>query len=245
MRTRLALAFLVAGCTIKNENHCYYNGGSAACAEQDPERGFCSQCTNDNDGCVKEQPSAACWVDGGTESVGTTVSTSTETSTTIASSESTLSATTTSTSSESSTTQAPETSSSTGEPPPCGNGVLDEPEQCDGDAFGDASCQTLGYDGGALSCRPDCFYDLSTCEAPGTCDNDMLDMDEQCDGNEFDVETCAEYDGVYGGGVLECNANCTYNTDDCCVAGGQLCNAATNCCKGDGHCLLGLLVCPL
>lgn len=244
MRTWLALSFLAAGCTIKNENHCYYNGKSPACASLDPAKPFCSQCTNDNDGCVAEMPSSACYVDGGTETsaVG---SSSSEASTTISASESTL-VTTTSTSTEtSSSTQPADSGSSTGEPSPCGNGVLDAPEQCDGEAFGEASCMSLGYDGGTIGCTPSCFYDLSQCMAPGTCDNDNLDEGEQCDGNHFDVQTCAEYDGVYGGGVLGCNPNCTYNTDDCCVAGGQLCNAATNCCKGDGHCLLGLLVCPL
>lgn len=228
---------LAAACTIKNENHCYYNGKSEACAAQDSEKPFCSQCTNDNDGCVAEMPSTACYAGGGTET-GTTGPSSSEASTTASASESTL-VTTTSTSTEtSSSTQPPETSSSTGEPSPCGNGVLEAPEQCDGAAFGDATCMSLGYDGGTLSCTPSCFYDPSTCDAPGTCANGMLDMDEDCDGNLFTVRTCAEYDNVYGGGVLGCNPNCTYNTDECCVADGQLCNGATNCCSD--NCLLAL-----
>lgn len=46
----------------------------------------------------------------------------------------------------------------------CGDGVLGPPEQCDGDALGDATCQSLGFMGGALACRFDCTHDTHGCD---------------------------------------------------------------------------------
>ena len=50
--------------------------------------------------------------------------------------------------------------------PHCGDGVLDSSEQCDTTALGEATCESLGFVGGALSCRTDCRYDTSDCKAP-------------------------------------------------------------------------------
>lgn len=44
----------------------------------------------------------------------------------------------------------------------CGNGVLDPGESCDGNDFGGATCQSLGYDQGALTCN-NCAVDISGC----------------------------------------------------------------------------------
>jgi len=45
----------------------------------------------------------------------------------------------------------------------CGNNIKESGEQCDGSDLGGASCQSLGYSGGTLSCRPDCTFDTSGC----------------------------------------------------------------------------------
>ena len=45
----------------------------------------------------------------------------------------------------------------------CGNNVKEGGEQCDGSDLGGASCQSLGYSGGTLRCRPDCTFDTSGC----------------------------------------------------------------------------------
>jgi hypothetical protein len=49
----------------------------------------------------------------------------------------------------------------------CGNGVLEKElgEGCDGTDFGTASCATLGYKSGALTCTRSCAVDTSTCVA--------------------------------------------------------------------------------
>ena len=51
---------------------------------------------------------------------------------------------------------------------PCGNGVLDGGEECDGTTLGGATCQSLGFSGGgALNCDPQtCTYDESMCRRP-------------------------------------------------------------------------------
>ena len=45
----------------------------------------------------------------------------------------------------------------------CGNAVIDEREQCDGDNLGGETCASLGEGGGALRCGPACLFDVSMC----------------------------------------------------------------------------------
>ena len=45
----------------------------------------------------------------------------------------------------------------------CGNGVIDAGEQCDGADLGGASCSSLGFPGGTLSCSAACTYNTSAC----------------------------------------------------------------------------------
>ena len=53
-------------------------------------------------------------------------------------------------------------------PPRCGDGFLEDGEQCDGSLS--AQCTDLGYDGGTLTCDPStCMYDTSGCMMAGAC----------------------------------------------------------------------------
>ncbi len=51
----------------------------------------------------------------------------------------------------------------------CGNGVLDGSEDCDNDAnwfpifFSGLSCESIGFDGGQLTCSDSCIVDISFC----------------------------------------------------------------------------------
>ncbi|TXD36965.1 hypothetical protein FRC98_09495 [Lujinxingia vulgaris] len=60
------------------------------------------------------------------------------------------------------------------EPPEtCGNGQLDDGELCDGALLNDATCQSLGFEGGTLTCASSCLsYDESGCDSgePPTCE---------------------------------------------------------------------------
>jgi hypothetical protein len=49
----------------------------------------------------------------------------------------------------------------------CGNNIKETGEQCDGTDLGGATCQSLGYSGGTLSCKPSCEYNTSNCTTGG------------------------------------------------------------------------------
>lgn len=53
---------------------------------------------------------------------------------------------------------------STGAEPYCGDGIIDGFEACDGGDHDGQTCQSLGYGGGVLVCRPDCSqFDTTGC----------------------------------------------------------------------------------
>jgi hypothetical protein len=45
----------------------------------------------------------------------------------------------------------------------CGNGVIDANEECDGGNLGGQTCQSLGFDGGSLSCTAGCQFNTGNC----------------------------------------------------------------------------------
>lgn len=50
----------------------------------------------------------------------------------------------------------------------CGNGFIDQSsESCDGSDFDGATCQSLGFAGGTLTCGPRCQRDTTTCTGSG------------------------------------------------------------------------------
>ncbi|MCX7778660.1 MAG: hypothetical protein N2259_00185, partial [Patescibacteria group bacterium] len=49
----------------------------------------------------------------------------------------------------------------------CGNNVKESGEQCDGVDLGNATCQSLGYQGGTLSCYQNCTFNTSKCLTGG------------------------------------------------------------------------------
>jgi len=59
----------------------------------------------------------------------------------------------------------------------CGNGVLDDNEQCEGSEFGDKTCATFGLSGGFLVCNTFCGIVVSNCTPLEQC-FDGLDNDE-------------------------------------------------------------------
>jgi|SRR3989344_5573604 len=48
----------------------------------------------------------------------------------------------------------------------CGDSVIQAPEQCDGANLDGATCDSLGYSGGTLSCASNCVFNTSQCTAP-------------------------------------------------------------------------------
>ncbi len=51
----------------------------------------------------------------------------------------------------------------------CGDGMKNGNELCDGMDLGGKTCQTEGFDGGPLSCKPDCTLDTSGCTSDPNC----------------------------------------------------------------------------
>lgn len=98
--------------------------------------------------------------------------------------------------------------------PGCGNGVIETPtEQCEGANLGGATCQSLGFVQGTLSCGTDCRFDTAMCVAAG-CGNGIIEAPaEQCEGANLGGATCQSLGFL--GGTLSCDGMCRYNTSAC------------------------------
>jgi cysteine-rich repeat protein len=93
----------------------------------------------------------------------------------------------------------------------CGNGILEQGEQCDGSAFeGNATCASLGDGGGTLKCTG-CKFDTSACTP--VCGDNKIEDGEECDGSKLGSGTCTSLG--YDGGTLSCGSNCQYNVSAC------------------------------
>jgi hypothetical protein len=126
------------------------------------------------------------------------------------------------------TTTAGETTTGTTQSGPvCGDGVIDDGEACDGDAFGDATCVSEGFVGGELSCDDTCKIDTSACVGELMC-NDAAVMDPGC--AVGDASSCACQGCVLDG-------MCTLEDDCVCgeCADDGFCGDPENC-NDDGMC---------
>ncbi len=94
-------------------------------------------------------------------------------------------------------------------PPTCGDGLIQDGEDCDASEAGTATCQSLGFDTGRLLCSATtCRYDTSLCVK--RCGNRVLDLGEACDG-ALGLMPCTTW------GYNACTDTCTVD-DRRCVA---------------------------
>ncbi len=101
----------------------------------------------------------------------------------------------------------------------CGDGVVDSGGECDDTEFGGATCVSLGYHGGALTCSSDCTFVRTACETFGSCGDGALQSDfEECEGTNFGQATCLSRG--YESGSLSCTEGCTIDESGCV---GKLC----------------------
>ena len=96
-------------------------------------------------------------------------------------------------------------------PGKCGNGEIDKNEQCDFGNLNGATCESLGHDGGTLSCGANCQFDESQC-IPAECGNGLQGPSEEC---ELDSPSARCADLEAGFGTASCGEDCTYDTSTC------------------------------
>lgn len=122
--------------------------------------------------------------------------------------------------------------------PGCGNTIIEAPtEQCEGSNLAGATCQSLGFVQGTLSCDGSCRYDTSMCVRAG-CGNMIIEAPaEQCEGANLNGATCESLGFL--GGSLSCNGMCRYDTTQCAspVCGNDITEGNERC---DGSDLNGL-----
>ena len=67
--------------------------------------------------------------------------------------------------------------------PVCGDNTKNGSDACDGTDFGDFTCETYGFDSGALSCTPSCTVDASNCFNAPVCGDGVKNGNDACDGD--------------------------------------------------------------
>lgn len=114
-----------------------------------------------------------------------------------------------------------------GEGPACGDGQVEGTEQCDGAELGGQSCEGLGFPSGTLACNADCTFDSSMCGGgAAVCGDGNADAGEACDGADLSGQSCASQG--FSGGVLSCDAGCSFDTSGC-TGGGDRCTFDSDC----------------
>ncbi len=105
----------------------------------------------------------------------------------------------------------------------CGDGTIDEGEQCDGLDWGPITgCHDFdAFTNGLLTCDDNCFFNTSGCSDTGpTCGDGIIHPGEQCDGANWGPVTNCTYFDNYVGGTLSCNAagspdECLFDLSQC------------------------------
>lgn len=112
----------------------------------------------------------------------------------------------------------------------CGNGTIETPEECDGDALDGEDCVSLGYASGVLACGSDCVFDKTMC-VERACGDGVLDPEETCDGASLGAHTCASEGFVSG--TLGCTIDCLLDTAECSACGDGSVDAGEECDASD------------
>lgn len=75
----------------------------------------------------------------------------------------------------------------------CGNGVVDDGEDCDTFAFANLDCTDFGFYAGSLSCTHLCTVNTALCRVAPECGNGKIETGETCDdGNWSTDDACPD-----------------------------------------------------
>lgn len=131
----------------------------------------------------------------------------------------------------------------------CGNDVIEDAEECEGDNFQGETCESLGWAGGTLTCSDNCLIVPFSCESAGA-GTACTDSNSDC---PVDAPFCVDMVCTVGGEDDPCE-----NNNDCnplapfCAAGschdgdlGDPCDFESDCAPsspycGGGQCTEGL-----
>lgn len=94
----------------------------------------------------------------------------------------------------------------------CGNGEVDQDEECDGSDFDGRDCGDFGFVTGELSCTPNCKLDATAC-LNQLCGNGVVEGDEDCDGTELGGVECSDLG--FSVGLPVCGDDCVFDTSGC------------------------------
>jgi cysteine-rich repeat protein len=118
--------------------------------------------------------------------------------------------------------------------PDCGNGVINQGEDCDGVDLGGIDCVALGYSWGDLACQWNCAFDETACsDSQPVCGNDILEATEQCDGPDLGGATCEGLGEGFTGGDLNCATGCLFDSAGCTTCGNGLVETPEVCDDGN------------
>lgn len=178
---------------------------------------------------------------GATTGASTTSADSSGTSTAV---ESTTDATTTDAGSDTDPSSSDSTgtttaATTTGIADACGNGVIDDDEDCDGEALAQ-TCEGLGFLGGTLACTDVCGFDIGECLV-FACGNGQCDSAEDSCNCVMDCPDDPSACSACECGDADANPSCScaedcFASDTCCD---DICDAEASC----GTALFGCAVC--
>lgn len=120
---------------------------------------------------------------------------------------------------------------------PCGDGLRQGDEECDGDDHGGLTCVDLGFNTGELICTPGCLLDVVNCSNRGDCADTCVYADDgACDdgGPASTSSVCALGTDCLDCGYRLCEDGCTWSGDGACDDGGagstgDACTYGTDC----------------
>ncbi len=106
-------------------------------------------------------------------------------------------------------------------PHSCGDGILNDDEECDINVYRNniRTCKEWDskYNKGSLSCNKNCTINTTFCSVGPVCGNSKLEDGEKCDGTMFRENNTAcnsVFPELYSNGTLKCN-HCEYDVSEC------------------------------